>query len=105
MVLVPTPIRLGVRVRILTAFSYGACVVAHSANALGIPELEHGENVLLGRNARELADSVARAIAEPELRRRTSAGARATYERFFAPPAAAGPIERILERIGGRGGR
>src|SRR5262249_40476629 len=48
---VPTPIGLGTRVRILTAFSYGCPVVAHESNALGIPELADGYNVLLADDA------------------------------------------------------
>ncbi|HEY2922512.1 MAG TPA: hypothetical protein VGK77_26315, partial [Candidatus Binatia bacterium] len=39
--LVTVPAKTGSRVRILNGFTYGCCVVAHSANALGIPELVH----------------------------------------------------------------
>ncbi len=97
--LVPTDVPLGVRVRILTGFSFGACVVAHSSNALGIPELVHGENVLLGSSGEELADGVVRAVRDPELRARLQAAGRETYERFFRPDAASAPIAAILERV------
>jgi glycosyltransferase involved in cell wall biosynthesis len=100
--LVPTAIPLGVRVRIITGFSFGSCVVTHRANSLGIPELEHGKNVLLGETPEALAGAVIRAVRDPELRHRLQAGARATYERSFAPPVAAGRIVDILERIASR---
>lgn len=96
---VPTSIRLGTRVRILSAFSYGCPVVAHEANALGIPELAHGENVLLGGTAAALADGLLRLLRDPELARRLEAGGRETYERCFAPPVAAARIEETLRDL------
>ena len=53
--LVPTPIELGIRVRIITGFSFGSLIVAHTANKAGIPELEHGHNCLLSDNPKGLA--------------------------------------------------
>jgi glycosyltransferase involved in cell wall biosynthesis len=100
--LVPNSIPLGVRVRILTGFSYGTCVVSHQANTQGIPELAHDSNVLLGRSGAELADAVIAAIADSELRGRLEAGGRRTYEQFFAPPVAAARIGAVLEQIGTR---
>lgn len=98
-VLVPTSIPLGTRVRILSAFSYGACVVAHDSNALGIPELAHGDNVLLGHTPRDLARAVVAALRDEELRLRLEAGGRETFERYFAPSVAAARISSILERL------
>jgi glycosyltransferase involved in cell wall biosynthesis len=96
---VPTSIPLGTRVRILSAFSFGCPVVAHESNAQGIPELAHGENVLLGRTGQELADGFLRVARDRNLRRRLEERGRETYERFFAPPIAAAAVEAILERI------
>jgi glycosyltransferase involved in cell wall biosynthesis len=96
---VPNSISLGIRVRIVTAFSHGTCVVSHDANAKGIPELRHEQNALLGSTAGQLADGVLRAIRDEPLRQRLEAGARGTYERWFAPPVAAGAISATLERI------
>jgi O-antigen biosynthesis protein len=101
--LVPTPIRLGARVRILTAFSHGCPVVAHDANALGIPELVDGDNVLLGTTAAELADAAVRLLADESLRRTLARRGRETYERFFAPPVAAAAIEERLRAIAAPG--
>jgi glycosyltransferase involved in cell wall biosynthesis len=97
--LVPNAIPLGIRVRIVTGWSLGACVVSHEANARGIPELEHQRNALLASSGDELADAVLRAVREPELRRLLEAGGRATYERAFAPPVAAGEIATMLEGL------
>ncbi len=100
--LVPTSIKLGVRVRIIKGFTYGCCVVAHRSNALGIPELKHGENVLLSKNGRGLADEIIRAIKTPELRQRLGENAHRTYEKLFAPEVAASPIVAGLERLAAR---
>jgi glycosyltransferase involved in cell wall biosynthesis len=93
---VPIAIPLGVRVRVLTGFSVGACIAAHAVNSRGIPELAHGENALLGSSGASLADEIARAVRDAELRARLRAGARDTYERYFAQPVAAGRIEGLL---------
>jgi glycosyltransferase involved in cell wall biosynthesis len=97
--LVPNSISLGVRVRIVTAFSFGTCVVSDVANTHGIPELEHERNALLGASTADLAESVLRVLGDDALRARLGAAGRATYERSFAPPVAAGAIASTLERI------
>jgi glycosyltransferase involved in cell wall biosynthesis len=97
--LVPVSIRLGVRIRVLTGFSYGSCIVTHTANAYGIPELEHERNALLGDSPQTLAEQVVRAIGDAELRVRLRAGARSTYERYFTPAAAGAALAETLERI------
>jgi len=97
--LVPNSISLGIRVRVVTGLSFGSCVVSHRANTLGIPELEHGRNALIGDSADELGGHVLRALADAELRRALGQGARETYERQFAPPVAVGEIAGTLERI------
>jgi glycosyltransferase involved in cell wall biosynthesis len=95
--LVPNAIPLGVRVRIVTAWSLGVAVVSHEANAQGIPELEHGTNALLGSSGAELAGAALLLVRDAELRRGYDASGRATYERAFAPRVAAGEIAELLE--------
>jgi glycosyltransferase involved in cell wall biosynthesis len=97
--LVPNSIPLGVRIRILTGFSYGCSVVSHRANTHGIPELEHGQNALLGGSGAELARAVLDAIADDGLCTRLGEGGRRTYEESFAPQVAAGQIASTLERV------
>lgn len=97
--LVPTPILLGVRLRIVTGFSFGCCVVAHSNEALNIPEMKHGENALLGSDGPALAREIVRAVREPELRARLGAEARRTYETQFEASVASRAIVEALERL------
>ena len=96
---VPNAIPLGIRVRIVTAWSLGVAVVSHDANARGIAELEHGSNALLGSSGPELADRALLLVRNAELRRGYDEGGRATYERAFAPPVAAGEIADTLEGL------
>jgi glycosyltransferase involved in cell wall biosynthesis len=98
---VPVSVRLGVRVRVLMGFSHGCCIVVHEANAEGIPELEHGQNALLGSSPAELAGHVVSVLRDPKLAGRLRRGARETYERFFTPPVAGAALGETLERIAG----
>jgi hypothetical protein len=99
--LVPTSIPLGIRVRIITGFAYGARIVAHRANALGIPELEHGRNSLLAGDGAGLARETVRLLGDAALRRQLETGARETFERFFSPDVAARHIEERLVQVAG----
>jgi len=96
---VPTTVPLGARVRIVTGLSFGCPQVIHVSNACGLAELEDGVNCLLGGTAGELADGVVRTIRDRELRRRLEDGGRAAYERWFALPVAGARIEAILSSI------
>ncbi len=97
--LVPTPIKLGNRVRIVVGWSFGCCVVAHRANAFGIPEMIHGENALLAEDGNDLAKSVLRALGDLSLREKLGKAGRQTYEKYFSPSAAGGRIVEELENI------
>jgi glycosyltransferase involved in cell wall biosynthesis len=97
--LVPVSIRLGVRVRVLTGFAHGCCIVTHQANAQGIPELTHGQNALLGATESELASLVVTALLDAELATRLRRRARETYVRFFTPAVAGAALAETLERI------
>jgi glycosyl transferase family 1 len=81
--LVPTPIDLGFRVRIAEGFSFGCCVVAHRANGLGMPELRDGENTLMADTGSGLAEAVVRCLRSPALRDQLGAAARATFEQVL----------------------
>ncbi len=97
--LVPNPIPFSLRVRILAGFAYGCCVVAHDANAVGTPELVHGQNVLLANSGAGLADMVGEALADRRLREQLGRQARATYEQAFAVDTAGTAITRELETL------
>jgi glycosyltransferase involved in cell wall biosynthesis len=97
--LVPNSISLGIRVRIITAFSYGAAIVSHRANVQGIPELRDDVNALIGDDHEGLAAAVLRLTREPETRARLGAAARDTYQSGFTPATAGGALSEELERL------
>jgi Glycosyl transferases group 1 len=97
--LVPTSIRLGTRVRILTAWSFGCPVVAHVANADGIPELANEVNALLACDPAGLAEGVLRVVREPQLGEGLAEEGRRLYEACFAPAVAAEALLVQLERL------
>ena len=102
-VLVPTPIELGIRVRIITAFSFGSCIVAHTANRAGIPELESGRNCLLGGDGKSLADHCVALLSDPGRRASLEEGARRTYDDAFSLGTAGAAIaERLAALVGPR---
>lgn len=98
--LVPTPFVLGVRLRIISGFSFGCCVVAHRNEALNIPEMVHERNALLAGDGGGLAAAIIRASRDGALRERLGTAARQTYERHFSPEVAATPIIQEMERLG-----
>ena len=77
--LVPTDSEMGFRTRIAEGLSFGCCVVAHKANAYGMPELQNGRNSLLGSSGTELAELVARCVRDPALRLRLGRNGRETF--------------------------
>jgi glycosyltransferase involved in cell wall biosynthesis len=95
---VPTPIKLGTRVRIATAFSYGCPVVAHEANALGMPELVHCDNVMLGKSGADLAESIIEVVRDRALERRLEDRGRETFEGRFSPEASVGHVLDLAAR-------
>jgi hypothetical protein len=82
--------------RILHAWSVGSCLVAHVNMARAMPEIVHGENALLGSTGEEIAEQVAAACRDDELRRRIVEGGRRTWEREFRPEIV---VERIVRRV------
>ena len=82
--IVPTSIKLGIRVRIITALSYGLPVVAHIANKSGIPELENEENCLISDNTRGLANAIIKLYNDDLLLNKISRNSRKTFENNFS---------------------
>lgn len=71
--------------RFLHAWSLGACVVAFADCRESMPEIQHGVNALLGTSAQEVADLVAHALSDKNLRRRIGRGGVETLSTLFAP--------------------
>lgn len=97
--IVPTPIELGIRVRIPYAWSVGCCVVAHRANAAGLPELEHERNALLAASGKGLAHEIARLYYDPDLREKLGYEGRRTYETAFSHQVTTRKILREIEAL------
>lgn len=98
-VLVPTPIPLGFRTRILDCFRQGICVIAHSANAAGMPELAHDRNALLAKDGREFAQQVLRLMREPETAERLADQARKDFETYLSAEQTCGTIIEFIKTV------
>lgn len=99
--LVPTPLRIGTRVRIIDGLAFGSCIVAHRANAAGIPELVHGMNCLLAPDASGLVSMLIRVMENPAERSRLARQARETYDAHFS--SANERLLNLLEAVGAGG--
>ena len=95
--LVPTPIELGIRVRIITGFSFGSLIVAHTANKAGIPELEHGHNCLLSDNPKGLAQNIIDVYNNKFDTFNIRFKSRQTYEQYFTPKVSSNKILDLLK--------
>lgn len=71
--------------RFLHAWSLGACIVAFDDCREAMPEIEHGVNALLGRNADEVAGMIAQAAGDRSRRREIGRGGADTLRRCFNP--------------------
>jgi hypothetical protein len=96
---VPTPIELGVRVRIITALSYASLILTHQANQLGIPELKDGYNCLVGKDDQELTQKIIGIYQKKYDTFQIRQNARRTFQEYFEASKAVGEIERDLQRL------
>ncbi|MGE0639752.1 MAG: glycosyltransferase family 4 protein [Thermoanaerobaculia bacterium] len=96
----PLAIASGVRMRLLEAWSRGIPVVATPAAASGL-EGRDGEELLLARDAEEMADAVARLAADRELRERIVARGRLLLARSHAPRTFAARWLDLCTRVAG----
>lgn len=97
--LVPTPITLGVRTRIVESMGLGACIVAHSANGVGQPEAVDAVNIALAGTGEDIAKLMGLYANHPELRQRMGHAARATFDEHFVVAKSAGRICEIMEGV------
>ena len=94
--LVPTPIPLGSRVRVAYAWSVGCCVISHTANCVGLEEMEGGDNALLGSSGLEVAQAILRSREEPALTEQIQANGRKTFERYYSESAT---VDKIVSKV------
>ena len=93
---VPVPAKTGSRVRIVQGFAFGCPVVAHSANWLGIAELAHGGNLLMGDTGDELARQLRLLHDDPAMGDRLGTAGRAIYDASYRPDYAARLLEHLM---------
>ncbi len=98
LILVPTPITLGIRVRILTAMMYGKLIIAHNSNKQGIPELENEYNCLLGCSGEELSEHIISVYKYRNGFNTISDNALKTYEKYFKPNSFSQRYSNILNQ-------
>ena len=97
--LVPTPFVLGIRVRIVTAFSFGCCVITRETERKNIPELKDGENAFVGTSAKAMAGHIARVLRDKGLAKSVGANGRKAYEQFFSLNKAAEAVLQDLNEM------
>lgn len=95
-VLVPTPIDLGFRTRIVEAFALGCCVVTHEANRLGMPELGHGANGLCFSTGVQAATFLKGITQDHGMRVLFGERARQTYEAMSSTEHVITKIEEVV---------
>ena len=94
--LVCNELTVGMRVRIITALSYGLIVVTHSSNINGIPELKHNKNVLIFSSQKEL-ENIILGIRESKFDlNKISKEALLTFNKYFLYKAAVEDLEKKL---------
>jgi len=94
-----TSIPVGTRCRLVEAMSLGSCIVAHTANSLGQPEIEDGVNVALSDNGVGIAALIRHLSTSPETRFNMGHAARETFEREFCTSKSAGRLVDKLEEV------
>jgi glycosyltransferase involved in cell wall biosynthesis len=94
--LVNIPISHGFRTRIAEAFSYGMCVVAHAANAEGMPEIQDGVNALIDFDPKKLAKKLINAANDPGYRYKLGKNAIETFETQISQKSAVNKIQKIF---------
>ncbi len=99
LLLVPTPDNVGFRTRISEGFSYGCCVVTHTANTLGMPELKHQENCLICRTGSDFTAAISKCLESKGLRQSLSKAARKTYEEKLDGRKVGQRIVSALEKV------
>lgn len=83
LLITPNTINLGIRVRLLTALAQGLTIVTHSSNQLGIPELKHKYNCLIGKNTDQLAQACLQVFRNSKIKKQLERNGMKTFENNF----------------------
>ncbi len=87
--LVPVPLRQGIRSRIVEAWSRGVPVISHPNAAVGLPMMKDGENYLAAEDGPEWIEAMRKVENDEALCRRLTATGRAVFEAEFSAEAGA----------------
>ena len=96
--LVTIPDDVGNRSRIVSAWSIGCCVVSHGNGRLGMPELVHGENSLLGSTGGDIADALITACTDNDLNAQLRKNGRLAYDAIFRPDVSFPPVVNFITK-------
>ncbi len=99
LLLVPTPVQLSSRARIIVGLAYGCCIVTTIFEKNSRPELMNMENALIANDIRELPELIIKVIKDEQLRRKIEYNARMTYEKNFIPQVAIQEMEDDMKSI------
>lgn len=99
LLLVPTPVQLSSRGRIIVGLAYGCCVVTTIFEKNSRPELMHMENALIANDIRVLPELIIKVIKDKQLRKKIEYNARMTYEKSFMPQVAIQEMEDDMKSI------
>ena len=78
----PTPIKLGLRVRLIEAMAYGKCLLVSRFDQEAFPLLTHNHNCYVIENIDDVFEDIKFLANDPELRNRLSMQAREDYLNF-----------------------
>lgn len=95
-VVVPTRVGGGTRLKVLEAMALGTPVVATSFGAMGLG-VEHGHNILIGDTPGEFAEQVCRLIESSELRAVMAANGREFVRERYGWDGIVDRLDRVIE--------
>lgn len=98
-VLVTIPIEHGFRTRIAEAMNYGKCVIAHTSNSKGMPELVHNFNCFMSTEGIEIAEFIMRVKKDGDLKIKIGENAKITFIERICGNAAIDKIKDIVNSI------
>ncbi len=94
--LVPTPIPLGFRTRIVDAFRFGLPTIVHSANRSGFHELQDGVNCSMTSDGADFANRIKAVARDPGSLDGIAARAHEEFTRLYSAEVFCDRIERAL---------
>jgi glycosyltransferase involved in cell wall biosynthesis len=101
-VIIPMVTGTGIKNKLLEAWAAAKAVVATPLACQGVP-VRQGENILLGRSARELAAAIVSVWQDAELAERLATAGRAVVVREFSWPLMAAGLRRAVSGLAGGG--